>query len=193
MKSRILRFFVVFTVSVIIEMVVFQGVTIVNLLDNNIVKNRVYTLLDFEYINWSVNEDDMLVSENDPILVLADVNTYIDSIKIITQMSDQLQYLEVFYVNAQYPNYGDIVKHCDEVNNNAVNISIGDDVRDLRIDLGDEAGVILTNIIVTINPVSFHFSFSRVITLLIIYYGAYYLFALQKMPNYNLEDLTKKG
>lgn len=192
MKRKVLKLFIVLLVSVTIETVVFQGATIMHLLNKDYVKNKTYILKDFATANWITSADGLLVSSNDPILVVADVNTYVDVIHLNAEMPEKLPYIDVFYTNDKYHNYGDVVKHCDKVKDNLADIKVGDNVKNLRIDLGDAAGAKLTNLTVVINPVSIKFSFSRIIAMLLIYYSAGFLFALQKMPDYHLEYLTKR-
>lgn len=70
-------------------------------------------------------------------------------------------------------------------------VEIGDTVRDLRIDLGDDAGTTLHSIKVTINPEEFQFSISVLVAVVIIYFCCKYLFGLQKAPDYGLKTETK--
>lgn len=156
---------------------------------DNSISNITYELGDFEAANWQVTET-ALLSEKDPILVLPNISCNVDRILIETQLTPTIPYLEVFYVNDVHTQYGEVMIHEDNPKERTT-VEIGDTVRDLRIDLGDDAGTTLHSIKVTINPEEFQFSISILVAVVIIYFCCKYLFGLQKAPDYGLKTETK--
>lgn len=158
-------------------------------LSDNSISNMTYELGDFEVANWQVTET-ALCSEKDPILVLPNISCNVDRILIETQLTPTIPYLEVFYVNDVHTQYGEVIIHEDNPKE-CTTVEIGDTVRDLRIDLGDDAGTILDSIKVTVNPEEFQFSISILVAVAIIYFCCKYLFGLQKAPDYGLNAEIK--
>lgn len=156
---------------------------------DNSISNMTYELGDFEVANWQVTET-ALCSEKDPILVLPNISCNVDRILIETQLTPTIPYLEVFYVNDVHTQYGEVIIHEDNPKE-CTTVEIGDTVRDLRIDLGDDAGTILDSIKVTVNPEEFQFSISILVAVAIIYFCCKYLFGLQKAPDYGLNAEIK--
>lgn len=151
---------------------------------DNSISNITYELGDFEAANWQVTET-ALLSEKDPILVLPNISCNVDRIMIETQLTPTIPYLEVFYVNDVHTQYGEVIIHEDNPKECTI-VEIGDTVRDLRIDLGDDPGTKLDSIKVTVNPEEFQFSISILVAVVIIYFCSKYLFGLQKAPDYGL-------
>ncbi len=154
------------------------------LMDPNMVKNRVYTLADCEKVNWE--EGEVLRSSTDPMLLLSNVGCYVERLSIQTELSVPVPYIDLFYTNERYLQYGDVLRRIEEPGSEAF-LAIGDQIFDLRIDLGDEPGTELYNFTAVVNPVEIKFSFPVVVAVLLIYLTAKFLFSLQKIPDYGLE------
>lgn len=192
MGNKIKRFFVVLIYSALIELIVFQSVNIWKIYRPNSNANQTYTLSDFEVANWQPNEDGTFTSAVDPILVCVLDGQKIDEISIVITASQSIPYIEVFYLNEKYVNYGEVMIRCDEVKDNRASIDINDKVKALRLDLGDDPGVILSELSVVVNPVEINISISRIVAMMMIYWCGVFLFSLQKMPDYRLEKTLAK-
>lgn len=159
------------------------------LLNPDMVKNCVYTLEDCEKVNWE--EGKTLRSSADPMLILSNVGCYVECLLIRTELSAPVPYIDLFYTNERYLQYGDVIHRIEEPEPEAV-LAIDDQVSDLRIDLGDEPGTELYNFTVVVNPVEIEFSVPVVMAVLLIYLTAKFLFSLQKTPDYGLETGESK-
>lgn len=153
------------------------------LLNPNMVKNRIYTLEDCEKVNWE--EGETLCSSTDPMLILSNVECYVESLLIRTELSAPVPYIDLFYTNERYLQYGDVILRIEEPEPEEI-LAVGDQISDLRIDLGDEPGTELYNFTVVVNPVEIKFSVPIVVAVLLIYLTAKFLFSLQKTPDYGL-------
>jgi len=188
MKKGMLRFCVVALAAVAIELVFFQGLNIVKLLWPGYQANILLSLDDFEIANWVRREDGTLESGLDPILVTGRLDARVDVIEVTALASKQIPYIDIFYINEEHPQYGELHLHNELKDGNSSVFTLDDDVDNLRIDLGDDAGVILRELTVRINPVEFRPSLSRIIAVILIYWSGVFLFSLQKMPDYHLNE-----
>lgn len=191
MKKMIIRVLITVLISVAIEFVVFQGPRVWKLYKPDSNANQVYYLDSFEAANWEVESDGTLVSLADPMLVLEINNQDIDMLKIQVDASGIIPYVDIFYINDRYPNYGDRHTHYEDLQNNQATIELDDYVQALRIDLGDDPGLRLKEMRVTLNPVSIDVSLSRIIAMIAIYWCGVFLFSLQKMPDYGLDRIAE--
>lgn len=181
------RILIVALVSALIESFVFN-------IDYFIVKaksdSRVNIVLkteDFTVYNWDADNGKM-VSMYDPILAVEDFNGYIDTIKIQLLVDGYLPYVDVYYSNEENPVMGEdtqfrLAELCED---GSYYVRVDKYVEELRIDLGDEAGLILDDISVLINENVFSFSLARFVTMNLIYWFAVLLFAAQRLPKYNI-------
>ena len=188
MKKNIIRFFIVLLLSAVIEIVVFQGANILKQYKYGDTANQVYHLDAFEVYNWEEQPDGSWLSLHDPMLFLELENRNVDVLRLQTEVLRNIPYVDIFYINDQFANYGDVYQSCETTSDDSIVIAIGDQVDTLRIDLGDDAGISLNELTVTINPVSVGFSVSRVIAMLVIYWGTFGLSLLQKSPDYGITE-----
>ena len=159
-------------------------------LDQNSIYNVEFTLTDMEVANWD-RDGQRLTSRVDPIIVLPNVQCQIDRLRIQFRTEPEIPYLELFYINEVYPNYGEIIIH-ESLSGNDIIVEIGDYVQDLRIDLGDDAGITLYDLVITINPIKIQFFPATLVAIVVLYFCSKFLFYLQKSPNYDLDDLMTK-
>ena len=153
--------------------------------DQTIPKDQVYSLSDSEKANWETSGTKLLSLE-DPMLVYANINCYVEQIVLSLDAETDIPYIDVFYINQEHPQYGDQVLRIENPEEK-ITVSIKDYITDLRIDLGDEKGTILNDLSVIINPIEFRFSIAIVVAVLLIYVATRFLFYLQKSPNYGIE------
>lgn len=159
-----------------------------SLVDISIEKNIEYTLQDVQTVNWD-QENEYLISQYDPNLIIGDIDTFIKKIKLDINSNQEIPYIQVFYTNNENENFnGELLVEYSQPVVGEVEMTINQYVKDLRIDLGDEEGMILDDIKVIINPTSFNFSISRVIAMILIYFLFVGLFYLQKNPDYNINE-----
>ena len=149
-------------------------------------KQHILTLDDFDKSNWVENEDGTITSLPDPILVTYDLNMYIDNIEIHADTAAGVIYgVSLFYSNddVQYFSEDGMIRN-DQVFVDTLSMKIDHQVRDLRIDLGEEQGLVLNDVYFVINPDGRSFSISRFVAVFIIVFATYGLFTLQSRPKY---------
>jgi len=184
---KVKRILSIVIVALIIELLVFNFFNVIHLLDKGLEKNKEYTLEQMEIMNWERSGND-IISGLDPMIIVDDVATVVKEINIECEVNNVIPYIDVFYTNNTYDQFnGELLIHHKQPTNTTATIKINQYVKDLRIDLGDEAGLKLSNIKVIINPTKIDFSLSRVIAMILIYFASIGLFYLQKNPEYKIK------
>jgi hypothetical protein len=109
------------------------------------------------------------------------------NIRLDFSAKQDIRNIYILYANEEYPEFGTNYVVTEGVQKSPLYLNIKDNVTDLRIDLGDDAGIMLNSFKLTVNPTAWNISFSRIIAVLLIYCVGTLLFNLQKTPNYNLK------
>lgn len=182
MRKQIVRFLIVSVVAMMLEIFYFNFGAIYDQVDQSIQHDISYQLTDMELQNYS--ED--LVSYADPMLYLYGVNTYVDDILIHIETSGATTGT-LFYTTQTGQQFS-------AENMIVINDLTGTDpytinkyICALRVDPGEDAGVILYDSVIVLNPSeTFNISFARILAVFVIYYGFTLLFSFQKMPTYNV-------
>lgn len=158
------------------------------LLDDTVQKNLVYTLQDFQIQNWT-EQNGQMTSGHDPMLMRDGIDGYVRQVRIELEADPLPPYLQVYYTNPAHPAYdGEAVVTAQQVSSITV-IDVNAEVQNLRIDLGDDSGTVLTGLTVTVNPVELHFSIAIIVAVILIYFSGKLLFSLQRAPNYGIADI----
>ena len=181
------NFCFVLLVAIVLEIVFFNYTNIKLMLNQNIEKNISIMQEDIEYYNWE-RRGNLLVSKTDPILIIPNVNSKIKAIKLDMQLNKPIPYIVVFYTDKENEKFGEntMIIYNKNIQGNML-LPLDAEVNDLRIDLGDDEGVILSELKIIINPVTLNFSIYRVIAMLLIYLLSVLLFKLQRNPDYKLD------
>lgn len=188
------KFFLNILYSVIIAVAVEGIISIVpNYYKNNVqgYKEARLTLENFDMYNWSEEGNGSYVSLPDPILVIEDLQANIKDIDITVDSADNISSVTFFYTE----NDGQVFNGDNIILGNLVDseltLSVNKYVNDIRIDLGDDAGMRINGVTVVLNPDRIKFSFTRFITVIILYFSTIFLFRLQRRPDYTeLENIS---
>lgn len=186
MKKKIKKIIFVIIFAVAVELLIFNfNYVLASLTPQS--NNLRYSLDQIQTINWQRNGD-TLVSEYDPILIIPNLNMKVRTIRIIVEASKPIRNVVVFYNNDQFPVFSEktLISNTEPLVKSTT-ITLNQRVNDVRIDLGDEAGLTIKDITVIINPIDFDFSFSRIIAIILMYLSIIGLSVLQKAPAYQLE------
>lgn len=184
-KGIISKIIISIILSIIIESVVLNFFNIIEIMDTRLDKNIEYTMDKMEYINWQ-DEGTNKVSDLDPIIYIKGVNTWVKEIQVNTKLNQRPNYMLLWYTNKEHQEVS------EERAISAMNITgkdeftINGEVKDIRLDLGNQDGLVLEDIHIIINPVQFDFSIARVIAMILIYWGFIGLFRVQQTPDYKL-------
>lgn len=186
MKFRYKLFFIT-VFAIFLEIVIFNFPYVSGMLNGNIEKNISYNLEDIEKVNWR-KVDNSLISEQDPMLTISNIDTYVKDFELSFSIDKKIPFIMIYYTQNEDDTFNDKMSIALTDNLRDKNeIKVNSFVKDLRVDLGDDAGVKLNSLDVVINPVKLNISISRIIAILLIYIVGIGLFYLQRSPNF--EDL----
>lgn len=180
------KIIILVVLTLIIEAGIFNFSYIVSKFDKKNEYNVSYNLQDMTSLNWSMNKNGNLVSDIDANLIIEDINLYVKNIAIRYTINKDIDELDFFYTDKgnQYFS-GDNLKVFSNPDK-LVLFTLNKEIKDIRIDLGDEKGIVLSEINVIINPVQLNISISRIIAILLIYCTFSGLFALQRSPKFDV-------
>ncbi|WP_313560209.1 hypothetical protein [Ruminiclostridium cellobioparum] len=177
------KIIIVLFVGIILELGIFNFDFFKEYVDKSTTKNIYYTLDQMEVKNWTkINNG--LISEEDPMLFIKGVNTKVKKVKLEVETDKPAEFILLFYTTESDPIFTDsasILYNTDSL------LKVDKFIKDLRIDIGDKAGIRLKQIKITINPLNFNFSISRIIAVLIIYLLGRFLLTIQQSPDYDIK------
>lgn len=137
-------------------------------------------------LNWE-REGERFISYEDPHIIWTDLSCNVKDLKIHYSINQLPAYVCVYYSTETASDLAKAVTFdADSQLTGEVDISIQDRITSLRIDLGNQSGLVLNDLSVTVNPREFSLSVSRVIAVILMALLAEFLFSLQKMPDYKL-------
>jgi len=121
----------------------------------------------------------------DPNIIWLDISQNVRSFKVEYYPPIPTNVVRFFYSDDINPVFSaETLVHIPDTVNGTFTFALNRHINDLRIDLFEEAGFEIESIRITLNPVEFNFSFSRIVAVLLLYIGAKFLFGLQKIPVY---------
>lgn len=186
-KKIIGKIVALLAVAVLLELLVFNFTELSILMNPSLEKNISYTLVNMEKVNWKKNNES-IISNLDPMLILSDINKEVRTVKISVEANEPIESSTIFYTNSQLKYFSEKGMVIAKGGQGVLSISLNNFVKDLRIDVTEKAGLVLSNITVVINPVKIQISFSRIIAVILIYLGTVILFNLQKNPDYQIDQ-----
>lgn len=183
------KILIVIIFAFLIELIIFNYVEVKNELNSSVQKNIVYNIKDIKKVNWSM-KNRKLISNLDPILELENLNTEVKNINIQLKGKNNIPYIDLFWTEEKNE-----VFNADKIQrintnikgnfNQEIKIELNKQVQDLRIDLGDNPGLELDEIKITINYSHIRLNYARIIAMLLIYITSKFLFSLQQNPKYD--------
>lgn len=192
-KKLIFKSIVIILISMIIEVGFFNFNYIKEIIKDTPDSNIKYDLKNVKLENWD-KSGETITSKADPMIIITDVNKDIKTIKIQCKTNKPIPYIDFFYTNTERAEFnGDMLLRIDNVKGNINVYDINQSAKDIRLDLGDNAGLVLTDFALTINPVDFNISISRVTAIVLIYLISSGLFSLQRSPNYEAILIMEEG
>lgn len=154
---------------------------------NKPVLEKSYGLNDITKINWHKEKSGALISDMDPMLVIEDVDGYVENLSINMNINPRPKYIQVFYTDKEFEQFnGEKLITISSINSNTVKYDIKKYIKSIRIDLGDYADTKLEDIQIKFTDVQFDFNLARVIAVILIYVIAIKLFEFQKGELYKI-------
>lgn len=153
--------------AILLEIFFFNGSYL-----NKELQTRTYTVDDMTIVNWTKNADDTYTSQVDAQFIISDINTFVNNIKIIGEVSNPNLDIVTFYTSDEVEAFSAdrMIKALPMYFSNSYIQQINHEVNHLRIDLTDFSGVNVKNIKVIINPIQGEYSIIRVLFLSIALY-----------------------
>lgn len=188
-KVLIKRIVLVLLISILLELIIFNYTFFLNSFFYNVgSENVIYSKNQMETINWKKNENGTWISEIDPMIIINDINMDVKNITIKVASNKEIPYIDIFYKgeSIQKEDNNEIYKRYEGPFNSARTIKINDYIENIRIDLGDEQGLNVDDVVFIFNDFSIKFSVARIIAMNMIYWGALILFMAQTPPKYNI-------
>lgn len=183
MKNKIVQFFLVLLFAVVLEVLYFNFDAISDYLDNSIQHDISYQLSDMELTNFNEN----LISSSDPMLCIYGIDIFVRDI-IVRVETNGAATGSLFYTTQSEEDFS--AEKMLLLNNlsGTEKYLLNSNIHALRVDPGEDANIKLYDFEIILNPSSrFDISVSRIITILIVYYGFTMLFSIQRMPEYKTE------
>lgn len=172
-------------IACMIELLAFHSGELAFALNRQTAKNLEISSTDMEYLNWK-KENGIWVSETDPQIFISP-RTYVETLEVSLELNREIPFIVIYYKTDLSQEFNDAQMVFTEQVEKNNRFTIQKPVAEIRIDLGDDAGVGIQDIRITLNPLSFQFSFARVIAMILIYVAATGLFQISKSPNYFLK------
>ena len=181
-----LKTLLVLAIACVLEFVVFNFSAFQSAFFSNNDNKVVLSQKDFTTVNWS-EENGVLVSGVDPQLISKQLNTDVETVYIKGTTNVNVSISLFYKVDGQTDFTADqMVSMGETALKPGATLRIGKKIDSMRIDLGENAGLTLSDLEVCLNYVPYNFSIARIIAVLIIYWGSVGLFALQKSKGYEI-------
>lgn len=189
--KAIVRGLVVLLFAILLETAVFNFKWLSELLTGQ-EAGPSYTLDDMKLVNWDKAPEGVL-SLPDPMLVMEHVDSPVHVMEVTISASQEITNVQLFYTESQEEMFsGDKTIVYTNLTGNQFTLELNQTVSGIRLDLGEDAGLVLTGITVLIDPLTrFNFSIAHIVAVLLIYIFASSLNHLQKGPNYS--QMLKKA
>lgn len=166
--------------AIALELSWFQLSSWIIRLDRNSPKDLSISFDELELINWQ-DARDGFVSESDPIICIDTEPMHLYTLDFLIETEPLIDECTFFYTDEN----GVIQSEQIDGSMGRYHIKHNKDIGAiLRLDPGEEAGVLLTDMELVINSTQLHVSFSRIIAIVLIYVCGSQLFRIQRMPDY---------
>lgn len=175
--------------ALVIEIGYFNFRPLVNAIQR--IDSITYTSDDLEFVNWSESEDGR-VSSPDPMIIRENISTMVDSFRIHIDAVPQPTSYTVFYTEGpnEVFNAEKMIVLTDMTGDDTIKLRRR--VTAIRVDPGDEAGVLLKDVSFYLNEVPWDISVSRLIAIPAIIWGIALLMKLQASPIYDVTSQEEK-
>lgn len=182
-------------ITLLVELFCFNFSYFYGLLFEDFDHNISLDLNDFEKVHW-LQDGSGWVSEIDPMLIRNGIDTQITELEVRVQADSKIPYMVFFYTDEQYLEFcAEAMIEVAPVSDNVFSVQVGKNIQNMRIDLGDDAGLRVSGMEIILNPLYLNFSVSRYCAMLVVCFGFWALNRLQQSRNYHIdiESSQKEG
>lgn len=172
--------------AVLLEVVYFNYSALRMMFGEQKDKNLAFQEENTLFVNWEKQGSTFVSTSVDPQMLFELDAMKIDTVVLQADTVPAVVPCQFFYTNAN----GEVVAvegSTDPEKEGCIEFQVDDWSSDLiRIDIGDAPGIQLGGFTVTVNPVQWHISLSRIIAVVLIYLLGSLLFRIQRMPDYGI-------
>ena len=184
MGKLLKKVIIISLIAVLLEVFYFNFSALQLMLGEHEGKNLVFHENDFSFVDWEKQGDTFISTSVDPQVLIGLDGMRINSVLLHADTIPQTDSYQFYYtdehgevavVNGSRSESGLIMFHVNDWSANWI-----------RIDIGDAPGIQLKGVTVTVNPVQWDISLSRIVAIILIYLLGSLLFRIQSMPDYGI-------
>lgn len=170
--------------AVLIEASFFNFVPLVSLFKGT--KPMEFSADELSFVNWT-ETDDGWVSQPDPMIILENLSVMADTLTIRLTAQPQPDSYTIFYTQGAetFSEKGMIVTTNMTGEDT---ISLRRRISAIRVDPGESAGLVVQDVTFIFDDPPWDISFSRIVVMLVIWWGTKFLMSLQKAPDYGVSQ-----
>lgn len=174
--------------AILLEIVVFNFSPLSSTVQHK--QSYKYSMDELTFVNWE-EKDGVLVSGIDPMIIKNDLSIAAETVTIRLHAEPQPENYDIFYtIDSNEQLSADRMLSLTGMTGEDT-IDIDKHIAAIRIDPGDEAGRKLYDISIIFNEVSWNISISRIIAMLVIWWGTKGLLKLQESPDYDIGETSE--
>lgn len=168
--------------AVLIEVVFFNFVSLFGLFKG--VEPIEFTADDLSFVNWT-EVDNGFVSQSDPMIILENLSIMADTFTICLKGEPQPGSYTIFYTEgAEKFSEKNMIITSNMTGKDT--FPLGRRITAIRVDPGEEAGLMLHNVTFIFNNPCWDISLSRIVAMLMVWWGTKFLMSLQRAPDYGV-------
>ena len=121
------------------------------------------------------------IADLDPQMIWCDLDLYVYGVKIEYQAKDPVDMISVLYTEEQNAEYSaNTIVSTSDTGIDETTLAIKKNIKDMRIDLGENIANEFEYIKIILNPNEFHISTARIVAMLLVIYVLKFLFWIQR-------------
>lgn len=184
-KKRICEIIATILIAIIIEILFFNFSAVKTIITKP--ESTLLNMNQLKFMNWDTANQG-LVSCTDPMIYAdgVDINAITFTIKM--NINPLPESLTVFYTTDPVENFSaeKMISVSPVTGENT--IQLNDYISAIRVDPGEDAGLLLSDVSFAFNEIDWNISMARIIAILVIYWGTKFLMYLQKTPDYGIAE-----
>ena len=191
MHKRILQLLLSILVAIGIEFVYFNFDAIQSYFNAD--QALIFDEQDLHFQNWTETPN-ARISLPDPIIFADKLNVPIYKMQVEIDTQPKVTECTFFYTNNVDESFSAEKMMTVPINDGKAEIEYAstETIEAFRIDLGEEAGLKLNHIEIRINDTPWHISISRIVAMLVVYWGTLGLMGLQRSPDYGVGNSKRE-
>lgn len=180
MKKKCLSFLKYAVIVLLVEILGFNFGYIYNSMKYSKTNNLECSLEDATMYNIKY-DGQKYIADLDPQMIWCDLDLYVYGVKIEYQAKDPVDMISVLYTEEQNAEYSaNTIVSTSDTGIDETTLAIKKNIKDMRIDLGENIANEFEYIKIILNPNEFHISTARIVAMLLVIYVLKFLFWIQR-------------